>query len=64
MTSCQRCAEPELNDDGNKTYTQTLHEFYDHCDIVQISEDGEDDGLTWFHCKYHDEDTLNEFSCQ
>lgn len=41
-----------------------LSRFYDFCQIVQISEDGEDDGFTWFHCNYHGQDTLNEESCQ
>lgn len=41
-----------------------LSEFYDYCQIVQISEEGGDDGLTWFHCNFHDKDTLNEMSCQ
>jgi hypothetical protein len=34
------------------------------CDIEQISADGEDDGLTWFHCDTHDMDTLDEYSCE
>lgn len=38
--------------------------FYDNCDIVQHSEDGEDDGLTWFYCRHHDQLTLFELSCQ
>jgi hypothetical protein len=34
------------------------------CDIHQISADGEDDGLTWFHCDAHDKDTLSELVCE
>ncbi len=36
----------------------------DECNIEQISEDGEDDGLTWFHCDIHDKDTLDEYTCE
>ena len=34
------------------------------CRTTQISADGEDDGLTWFHCDTHDMDTLDEYSCE
>lgn len=34
------------------------------CETEQISKDGEDDGLTWFHCLTHDMDTLDEYSCE
>jgi hypothetical protein len=36
----------------------------DDCNIEQISEDGEDDGLTWFRCDVHGHDTLDEYSCE
>lgn len=34
------------------------------CDVSQLSKDGEDDGLTWFHCDTHNEDTLDENVCE
>lgn len=34
------------------------------CDVHQISKNGEDDGLTWFHCEEHDKDTLDEYGCE
>lgn len=34
------------------------------CEIEQISKDGEDDGLTWFHCYAHDNDTLDQQYCE
>lgn len=34
------------------------------CDVKQVSADGEDDGLTWFHCDTHDKDTLDQQYCE
>lgn len=41
-----------------------VHSANNECDIEQKSEDGEDDGLTWFHCNEHDLDTLDEWYCE
>lgn len=34
------------------------------CVIEQTSEDGEDDGLTWFYCSRHGLDTLDTQFCE
>jgi hypothetical protein len=34
------------------------------CEVEQISKDGEDDGLTWYHCYTHEMDTLMDNMCE
>jgi hypothetical protein len=34
------------------------------CQVEQLSEVGEDDGLTWYHCGVHDQDTLMDNMCE
>jgi hypothetical protein len=34
------------------------------CSVEQISADGEDDGLTWYHCTTHNMDTLSDYNCE
>jgi len=41
-----------------------VYEANGDCVIEQISKDGEDDGLTWFHCDTHDLDTLDTQFCE
>jgi len=34
------------------------------CIIKQTSEEGEDDGLTWYTCLTHNKDTLSNIICE
>lgn len=55
---------PEVDDSIWDNFESDYNFMGSECDIEQISKDGEDDGLTWFHCNEHDKDTLNEYACE
>lgn len=54
---------PEVDDSIWENW-QDKSPLAEPCEVEQISKDGEDDGLTWFHCSTHDLDTLDNSSCE